>query len=176
MKNSLSFINKPWGWITLSLILFLSFSIDCFAFNFPAAGWHRGDASFAQENSRAALVKALYSASPNIELDIIDFIDQNGNRVGLASHDYEMKRAAGLKGAFSEQYNDLSKLPKNVANPQLPQEPFLTVIDLFELIKKSFTGSERREQKCRRIWEVGREPNPQIRISKSRFCIFLLSK
>jgi hypothetical protein len=136
MKKSLSFINKPWGWITLSLILFLSFSIDCFAFNFPAAGWHRGDASFAQENSRAALVKALYSASPNIELDIIDFIDQNGNRVGLASHDYEMKRAAGLKGAFSEQYNDLSKLPKNVANPQLPQEPFLTVIDLFELIKK----------------------------------------
>lgn len=136
MKNSPSFINKPRGWITLSLLLFLSLSIDCFAFNFPAASWHRGDASFAQENSRAALVKALYSASPNIELDIIDFIDQNGNRVGLASHDYEMKRATGLKGAFSEQYNDLSKLPKNLANPKLPPEPFLTVIDLFELIKK----------------------------------------
>ena len=136
MKYSQSFINKPWGWIALSLILFLSFSIDCSAFNFPAAGWHRGDASFAQENSRAALVKALYSASPNIELDIIDFIDRNGNRVGLVSHDYEMKRATGLKGAFSEQYNDLSKLPKNLANPKLPQEPFLTVIDLIELIKK----------------------------------------
>jgi glycerophosphoryl diester phosphodiesterase len=136
MKNSPSFINKPWGWITLSLLLFLSLSIDCSAFNFPAAGWHRGDASFAQENSRAALVKALYSASPNIELDIIDFIDQNGNRVGLVSHDYLMKRATGLKGAFSEQYNDLSKLPKNLANHKLPPEPFLTVIDLFELIKK----------------------------------------
>jgi hypothetical protein len=136
MKNSPSFINKPWGWITLSLMLFLSLSIDCFAFNFPAAGWHRGDASFAQENSRAALVKALYSPSPNIELDIIDFIDQNGNRVGLVSHDYEMTRATGLKGAFSEQYDDLSKLPKNLANPKLPPESFLTVIDLFELIKK----------------------------------------
>lgn len=136
MKNSPSFINKQWGWITLSLILFLGLSIECFAFNFPAAGWHRGDAAFAQENSRAALVKALYSASPNIELDIIDFIDQNGNRVGLVSHDYLMKRATGLEGAFSKQYNDLSKLPQNMANPKLPPQPFLTVIDLFELIKK----------------------------------------
>lgn len=69
-------------------------------------------------------------------MDIIDFIDQNGNRVGLVSHDYELKRATGLEGAFSKQYNDLSKLPKNLANPKLPPEPFLTVIDLFELIKK----------------------------------------
>ena len=136
MKNSPSLINKLLGWITLGLILFLSLSIDCFAFNFPAAAWHRGDAAFAQENSHAALVKALYSASPNIELDINDFIDQNGNRVGLVSHDYLMKRATGLEGAFSEKYNDLSKLPKNLANPKLPPEPFLSVIDLFELIKK----------------------------------------
>jgi glycerophosphoryl diester phosphodiesterase len=106
------------------------------AFNFPAAAWHRGDSSFAQENSHVALVQALNSASPNIEVDIIDFFDQNGNRVGLVSHDYLMTRATGLKGAFCEQYNDLSRLPKNMANPKLPPEPFLTVIDLFELIKK----------------------------------------
>ncbi len=136
MKYSPRFIRKTWGWIALSIIFFLNLSINCLAFNFPAAGWHRGDASFAQENSRAALVKALYSASPNIELDIIDFIDQNGNRVGLVSHDYLMKRATGLEGAFSEKYNDLSKLPKNLANPKLPPQSFLTVIDLFELIKK----------------------------------------
>lgn len=108
---------------------------NSYAFDFPAAAWHRGDTSFAQENSRAALAKAIHSTSPNIEVDIIDFIDQNGNRVGLVSHDYRMKRATGLKGAFSDQYQDLLKLPKNQANPELAPEPFMTVIDLFELIK-----------------------------------------
>ena len=136
MKNSPGFINKTGRLVILSSILFFCLSIDCLDFNFPAAVWHRGDASFYQENSRSALVKALYSASPNIELDIIDFVDQNGNRVGLASHDYLMKRATGLKGTFGEKYNDLAKLPKNMANHKLPPEPFLTVIDLFELLKK----------------------------------------
>ena len=35
------------------------------SFNFPAAGWHRGDVSAAQENSRAAISKALNSTNPN---------------------------------------------------------------------------------------------------------------
>ncbi len=81
------------------------------------------------------MVRALQSDSPNIEVDINDFIDQNGNRVGLVSHDYRMKRATGLKGAFSDQYHDLLILPKNHANQELAPEPFMTVIDLFELIK-----------------------------------------
>ena len=121
--------------VSLSLLIFICLIGNSDAFDFPAAAWHRGDTSFAQENSRAALVRALQSDSPNIEADIIDFIDQNGNRVGLVSHDYRMKRATGLKGTFSDQYHDLLKLPKNHANPELAPEPFMTVIDLFELIK-----------------------------------------
>jgi glycerophosphoryl diester phosphodiesterase len=114
----------------------ISLSMNCSAFDFPAAGWHRGDAAFAQENSRAALSQALNSANPNIELDIIDFVDTKGNLVGLVSHDYLMKRSTGLDGAFGEKYNDLSKIPPNAANPQLPPQPFMTVVDLFELIKE----------------------------------------
>ena len=121
--------------IFFGLFLFLFLIGNSDAFDLPAAAWHRGDTSFAQENSCAALVRALQSDSPNIEVDIIDFIDQNGNRVGLVSHDYRMKRATELKGTFSDQYHDLLKLPKNHANPELTPEPFMTVIDLFELIK-----------------------------------------
>jgi glycerophosphoryl diester phosphodiesterase len=106
------------------------------AFNFPAAGWHRGDVSVAQENSRAAISKALNSANPNFETDITDFIDQNGKRVGLVSHDYLMKRATGEDGAFSKKYNDLTKLPQNKANAEMQAEPFMTVIELFDLIKE----------------------------------------
>jgi len=120
----------------LTFIMVLSMSMDCAAFNFPGVGWHRGDATFAQENSRAALTHALNSANPNIELDIIDFVDSNGQRVGLVSHDYLMKRATGLPGAFSEKYKYLSKLPQNAANPELPPQPFMTVVELFELIKE----------------------------------------
>lgn len=135
MKRMQGIILKTRDSIFFGLFLFLFLIGNSDAFDFPAAGWHRGDTSYSQENSRAALVRALHSASPNIEADIIDFIDQNGNRVGLVSHDYKMKRATGLKGAFSEQYHDLSELPKNHANPEVAPEPFMTVIDLFELIK-----------------------------------------
>lgn len=116
-------------------ILVLLLCRESSAFNFPGAAWHRGDASFAQENSRAALSKALDSANPNIELDIIDFVDAQGNRVGLVSHDYLMKRATGLPGAFSDKYKDLSRVPQNAANPALPPQPFMTVVELFEMIK-----------------------------------------
>jgi len=135
MRRNNNVIPKTWGFISLGLFFFLILESYGHSFNFPAASWHRGDTSFAQENSRAALAKALYSASPNIEVDIIDLVEQNGNRVGLCSHDYKMKRAAGLKGAFSEQYNDPAKLPKNQANPELAPEPFMTVVELFEMIK-----------------------------------------
>lgn len=123
--------------VLLLLASILVFSLNCesSAFNFPGAAWHRGDPSFAQENSRAALSKALNSANPNIELDIIDFIDAKGNRVGLVSHDYLMKRGTGLPGTFSDKYNDPSLLPQNAANPALPPEPFMTVVEVFELIK-----------------------------------------
>jgi len=135
MKSMQGVDTRVIGCAFLGLLFFLALIGNSDAFDFPAAAWHRGDTSFAQENSRAAVDRALHSESPNIEVDIIDFIDQNGNRVGLVSHDYKMKRATGLKGAFSEQYHDLSELPKNHANPEVAPEPFMTVIDLFELIK-----------------------------------------
>lgn len=118
MKIYEHLISKSVMLFILSLIIVFSMSADCAAFHFPATGWHRGDAAFAQENSRAALTHALNSTNPNIELDIIDFVDAKGNRVGLVSHDYLMRRATGLDGAFSEQY----------------PEPFMTVVELFELI------------------------------------------
>ncbi|HBJ75559.1 MAG: hypothetical protein PHH96_05150 [Smithellaceae bacterium] len=135
MKSSKHPVRRYSIFFFLTFILVLSFSPEGAAFNLPAAGWHRGDAAFAQENSRAALAKALDSVNPNIELDIIDFVDARGNRVGLVSHDYLMERATGLPGAFGEKYNDVSELPQNAANPQLPPQPFMTVVDLFELIK-----------------------------------------
>lgn len=135
MKSMQGIILKTRDSIFFGLFLFLFLIGNSDAFDFPAAAWHRGDTSFAQENSGAALVRALHSASPNIEADIIDFIDQNGNRVGLVSHDYKMKRATGLKGAFSESYNNPTKLPKNRANPNLTPEPFMTVVELFDMIK-----------------------------------------
>jgi len=135
MKRMRCAFPESWGYVFLGIFFILVHCGISHAFDFPAAAWHRGDTSYAQENSRAALVKALHSTSPNIEVDIIDFIDQNGNRVGLVSHDYRMKRATGLKGAFSTQYHNLSNLPKNQANKELPPDTFMTVIDLFELIK-----------------------------------------
>jgi len=102
---------------------------------FPgAAGWHRGDVTVAQENSRTALDTALRSRSPHIECDIIDFTEQNGARTGLVSHDYTMKRGTGQEGVFNS-HHDRAKLPKNATNPKQPPEPFMTVIELFELIK-----------------------------------------
>ncbi len=135
MKRLQSVFFKTRGYVSLGLLIFILVGGNSQAFDFPAAGWHRGDTSFAQENSRAALDRALDSASQNIEVDIIDFIDQNGNRVGLVSHDYKMKRATGLKGAFNERYNDPAKLPRNQANPNLTPEPFMTVVELFDMIK-----------------------------------------
>lgn len=135
MKNSRTCIARTLISTIFTLMFLLILGINCFAFNFPAAGWHRGDVTVAQEDSYASLSKALKSANPNIELDLIDFIDQNGNRVGLISHDYLMKRATGMEGTFSENYHDLTQLPRNQVNPKLPSEPFMTVIDLFELIK-----------------------------------------
>src|SRR5512136_2525062 len=115
---------------TFFISIILTAGISAWAFNFPAAGWHRGDVSYAQENSRAAISKALNSRNPNFETDIIDFVDQNGKRVGLVSHDYHMKRTTGEHGAFSKRYEDVTKLPKNKANPNMPGEPFMTVIEL----------------------------------------------
>ncbi len=136
MKIFKSLTGKAGILFILIFTLILSLGIDCTAFNFPAAGWHRGDTSFAQENSKAALSKALESDNPNIELDIIDFVDANGNRIGLVSHDYLMKRATGLPGTFCEKYKNYSQIPLNAANPKLPPQPFLTVVELFELIKE----------------------------------------
>lgn len=121
----------------LAFALVIVSGVDSAAFDFPAAGWHRGDAAFAQENSRTALQKSLASANPNIELDIIDFVDARGRRVGLVSHDYLMKRATGLDGTFGEKYKDTYLLPQNAANPLLPPQPFMTVAELFDLIRET---------------------------------------
>lgn len=83
------FQHPPRRWRALFLLAFalvIVSGVDSAAFDFPAAGWHRGDAAFAQENSRAALQKALASANPNIELDIIDFVDARGRVTVLPTH------------------------------------------------------------------------------------------
>jgi hypothetical protein len=134
MKSATNVRTSVFGQFAFVVIFLLILLANGFAMDFPAAGWHRGDVSVAQENSRAALDKALHSPSPNIECDIIDFIDTAGNRIGLVSHDYTMKRGTGLEGVFNK-YHDISKLPKNATNPNQPPESFITVIELFDLIK-----------------------------------------
>jgi len=101
---------------------------------FPAAGWHRGDVSVGQENSRTAIEAALRSKSPNIEIDILDFIDEKGTRTGIVAHDYTMERITGTKGKFRD-YNKITELPNNSTNPSFSPESFLSVIDLFKIIK-----------------------------------------
>ena len=120
--------------IILSVLLFILLTSSALAFTFPAAGWHRGDVTVAQENSRKAITAALNSSLPNIEFDLSDFFDESGKRVGLVAHDYEMKRATGKKGYYHD-YHNPSKLPLNMANRDLPGEPFMTVIEMFDLIK-----------------------------------------
>ncbi|MBI5485177.1 MAG: hypothetical protein HY888_12040 [Deltaproteobacteria bacterium] len=129
-NNSAGFL----GQILAVVFCLLVMNTSGFAVDFPAAGWHRGDVTVAQEDSRAALEKALHSASPNIECDLIDFIDQDGKRTGLISHDYTMKRGTGMDGVFNT-YHDRSKLPKNATNQKQQPEPYMTVLELFDLIK-----------------------------------------
>jgi hypothetical protein len=106
------------------------------AADFPAAaGWHRGNVAVAQENSKKALLAAFRSQSPNIEVDIIDFANKNGERVGLLAHDYGMERITGSKGNFIDRH-DIALLPPNATNPDLSPEPYMSVIELFELIKE----------------------------------------
>ena len=122
--------------ICIMLMMALLSSTHVYALNFPAAGWHRGDVSVAQENSAKAILAALQSKSPNIEVDVLDFIDENGNRVGLLAHDYKMDRISGIKGKFIDN-NSITSLSNNTANPDLSPESFITVIDLFELINQA---------------------------------------
>lgn len=53
----------------------------------------------------------------------------------MVAHDYEMKRATGVEGLYNE-FNDPAQIPPNAANRSLPAEPFVTVIDVFEMIKQ----------------------------------------
>lgn len=112
---------------------------DLLAPEFPTAAWHRGDVSSHQENSRKAITAALNSELPNIEVDLIDFIDEQGVRVGLLAHDVKTDRLTGTKGTFSS-YTRLSEIGKNRSNPELPPEAFMTVSELFELIKTKKNG------------------------------------
>lgn len=118
-----------------SFLTIFYFSSNISAHGFPAAGWHRGNVSVAQENSRNAIVSAFRSASPHIEVDVIDFIDEKGNRIGLLAHDTEIEKPNGSIIKFSD-YKSLKSLPHNSANSKLPPNPYITVIDLFKLIKK----------------------------------------
>lgn len=115
-------------------LLLVAFAPPARAADFPAAAWHRGDVSVGQENSRSAIVAALASLSPNIEVDIIGFTDTGGAMIGLLAHDYDMERVTGGKGPFAR-YHDITQLPPNKANPALPPEGYLSVIALFEMIK-----------------------------------------
>ena len=121
-----------------SILILIIYTCPCIILGeeiFPAAGWHRGDVSDAQENSRKAILQALKSSRPNIEVDVIDFVDKDSGRVGLLVHDYEMDRILGSKGEFKK-YKKVKEIPRNSANPDLSPEPYMTVIELFEIIKE----------------------------------------
>lgn len=137
MKLNLKILHGSFSNIKIPIILFSIFINISYAnsFEFPAAGWHRGDVSIAQENSKKAITAALGSKAPNLEIDILDFVNENGIRIGLLAHDYEMERITGSKGRFID-HSDISELPPNSANPDLSPEPFISVIDLFEIIKE----------------------------------------
>ncbi len=102
---------------------------------FPAVGWHRGRVDVAQENSKQAIEAAFKSGTPNIEVDIIDFIDDEGHRKGLLSHDYKMARLTGKDETFIR-HHDINSLPPNSANSDLSPVPFITVVDLFDSIRQ----------------------------------------
>ncbi|MGD9367193.1 MAG: hypothetical protein PVH87_15955 [Desulfobacteraceae bacterium] len=59
-----------------------------------------------------------------------------GRRIGLLAHDYEMDRITGSSGKFIAQ-TGIETLHRNTSNPDKAGEPFLSVIDLFEIIKES---------------------------------------
>jgi glycerophosphoryl diester phosphodiesterase len=103
---------------------------------FPNAGWHRGDVTTAQENTLEAFKSTLQSGLPNIEADFADFIDANGNRVGIMVHECDMERTTGIKGLFMD-HHDMEKLPMNSVDKSKPSAAFMTVIDFFEMIKKA---------------------------------------
>jgi glycerophosphoryl diester phosphodiesterase len=128
-------LKRPFRIIPVAVFIVLLMVSGALAFSLPAAGWHRGDISVAQENSKKAFLTALRSTSPNLEFDLIDFKDEKGNRVGLVVHDYDTKRITGTEGKFNR-FQRLSDLPGNAANPALPQEPLMTVVDVFEMIKQ----------------------------------------
>ncbi|MDH5228705.1 MAG: hypothetical protein OEZ58_14675 [Gammaproteobacteria bacterium] len=52
----------------------------------PLFFFHRGDARNFPENSMQAIVSALNSVSPYVEIDIVDFVDQQQGRLGLIYH------------------------------------------------------------------------------------------
>lgn len=115
-------------------LLLIALTMAARAADVPAAAWHRGDVSVGQENSRSAIAAALASLSPNIEVDIIGFTDADGAMIGLLAHDYDMERITGEKGPFAR-YHEITELPPNKADPALPPEGYLSVIELFEMIK-----------------------------------------
>ena len=122
------------GWLFLPMLIIAMIQASVMAFEFPAVGWHRGDVSFAQENSKRAILKSLESPMPHIEVDIIDFIDSNGTRVGLLAHETKMARTTGQKGRF-DQHHVVSQLPHNIVDPTHTPDPFMTVIELFDIIQ-----------------------------------------
>ena len=99
----------------------------------PLAFWHRGDVEAGQENSLAALRSALASPSPNLEVDVIDFIDAQGERVGLLAHETTMSRTTGREGRFIDLASRDGVV--NRVDPSLPPEPFPSVVKLFDLVK-----------------------------------------
>ncbi len=123
----------------LALIILTRDPSRALGFETQKVAWHRGDVSAGQENSRTAIEAALNSASPHLEVDVLDFKNNKGERVGLLAHDYRMDRLTGKKGKFATK-NQVQTLPHNIADQSLQPEAFITVIDLFELIKETKKG------------------------------------
>jgi glycerophosphoryl diester phosphodiesterase len=119
----------------VSFLLGIPVAAMCQAGDRPVAAWHRGDVSIAQENSRDAIAAALDSTTPNIEVDLIDFMDGEGGRGGLLAHDRTTDRLTGKKGVFKD-FSRPSDIGENRSNPELPPAAFMTVPELFKLIEE----------------------------------------
>jgi len=129
-------IINPVIFIKVALIgVLISTQINLHALDFPDAGWHRGDVSVAQENSRKAILAAFESDVINLEVDVCDFIDEQGHRVGILAHECNMERTTDNEGLFID-HHSFSKLPKIIIDSTLQPEPFMSVLEFFDLIEE----------------------------------------
>lgn len=101
--------------------------------------WHRGDVSYAQENSLKAINSALDSKYSNVEIDAVDY-KYFGEQSAVLAHDKKAKRITGLKGKISDyNYTEL----ENTANKELAAEPIISFTTFLDgLVQRKNSGEK----------------------------------